>query len=255
MSLAHDHFLRTMASLGAEAHAVANGAPDAADRAPSASEYELMVLQLRSDKVRLKALQSIEKRIALKRELLPTYAAWVEGRLDAAAQGGRGVQDDVLVTVMLWRIDVGDFDGAIALAQYALTHKLAMPEGFSRGVACILAEQLAESALKLLAAGQAAPAALDKVIDLVAGHDMPDEVRAKVHKALGLEAARVSSDDEACAATGVPGAARIYRERALTELRRALELHDGCGVKTDIKRLEKELNKAVETGQEIAGQG
>lgn len=242
MSLAQNHFMRTIASLDTEAQVVAAGAPAEAARAPLAPEYELMCLQLRADKVRLKAIQSIEKKIELKRELLPTYDAWVQGRLDGAAAGGRGVQDDVLITIMLWRIDVGDFDAVLPLAAYAIAHQLAMPEEFKRGVPCVLAEQMAESALKLLQAGQPAPAALQRVFDLVAGHDMPDEVKAKVHKALGLDAARKAGDEAACTASGVPNAARIFKTQALVELKRALALNESCGVKGDIKRLEKELH-------------
>lgn len=254
VSLARQSYLRKMASLASATQARSAGAPASAAEGPQAGQYQLLELKLRTDQVRLKALQSIEKRIELKRELLPEYAGWVQGRLDAAVDADRGVQDDVFMTVMLWRIDVGDFDGALPMAQYALRFKLAMPEPFKRGVACILAEEVAEASIKLLGAGQPAAPILAQVADLVDGHDMPDEVRAKVHKALGLEAARVAGDEAACAASGVPGAARIFKERALIELQRALALHGSCGVKGDIKRLEKELNKPSDDGQEIAGQ-
>lgn len=243
MSLARQHFQRCMASLSAAALAQASGAPAAADVGPGADQYELMVLHLRTDIARLRGLQSIEKRIELKRDLLSTYDGWVQGRLDAAAETGTGVQDDVLVTIMLWRIDVGDFEGALPLADYALRYKLTMPEGYSRGVACLFAEQVAEGALKILAAGEPAPAVLERVVELTEGHDMPDEVRAKLQKALGYESARLAGDVAACEATGVPGAARIFKEQALDQLKRAVALHDSCGAKTEIKRLEKELNK------------
>ena len=242
ISLARQSYLRKTAALAVVVAASAAGAPSPAERAPNASDYELMVLQLRTHQAQLSNLQSIEKRIELKRELLPEYAAWVEGRLEAARQTDAGVQDDVLVTVMLWRIDVGDFDGALPLAEYALRYKLAMPERFSRSVACYLAEDVAEASIKLLAAKEPAPAALSRVAELVQGHDMPDQVKAKIHKALGYEALRISADETACAASGVPGAARIFKRRAVNELTRAYQLHSGCGVKTDLKRLEKELN-------------
>ncbi|PZR37168.1 phage terminase small subunit [Caulobacter segnis] len=241
-SLAAQHRQRVLARLDFAKAATSSTAP----AAPAAPEYDLMLLKLRTDQVKLKALQSIEKRIELKRELLPEYAGWVQGRLDAAVDAARGVQDDVFVTIMMWRIDVGDFDGALPLAQYALRYGLAMPEPFKRGVACYLAEDVAEASIKLLAAGEAAPPALPLVAEMVDGHDMPDEVKAKVHKALGLEALRVSADEAACAASGVPGAARIFKERALLELRRANDLHAASGVKTDIKRLEKDLNKPAD---------
>jgi len=253
MSLAHDHFMRSMAALGAASAAAQSGAPSTPAEAVNAPEYDLMQLRLRTHQVQLKALQSIEKRIELKRQLLPEYEAWVQGRLDAAVDAERGVQDDVFMTIMLWRIDVGDFEGALPLAQYALRFKLQMPEPFKRGVACILAEEVAEAAIKMLGGNEPAPPVLPRVAELVDGYDMPDEVRAKIHKALGLEALRVAGDEAACAASGVPGAARIFKERALSELKRAGELHTASGVKTTVTKLLKDLNKpGDEAGQEIA---
>lgn len=248
------HYLRKMAALQAGVAAVAAGAPLPPTEGPQADDYQLLELHLRTDIAALKELQSIEKRIERKRELLPKYEAWVEGRIEAPDANVRGVQDDVLVTIMLWRIDVGDYAGAVRLAQYAVRHHLAMPQGFSRGLPCVLAEQVAEGAIKDLAAGKPAPDVLDDVFLLVDGHDMPDEVKAKLHKAIGLEAARRAGDEAACAASGVPNAARIFRERALAELKRAVDLHEACGVKTDIKRLEKELNKPAPAGDETASQ-
>ena len=255
VSIARRHYHARLAAVAVGVAAAAAGAPVAPTQGPQADEYMLLELHLRTDIAALKELQSIEKRIERKRELLPKYEAWVEGRIEAPDANVRGVQDDVLVTIMLWRIDVGDYAGAVRLAQYAIRHHLAMPQGVSRGLPCVLAEQVSEGAIKDLAAGKAAPDVLDDVYLLVDGHDMPDEVKAKLHKAIGLEAARRAGDEDACAASGVPNAQRIFRERALTELTRARDLHEACGVKTDIKRLEKELNKPpADAGPETASQ-
>ena len=81
---------------------------------------------------------------------------------------------------------------------------------------------------------------LPEVVQLAAlgvaysSHDMPDEVRAKLCKALGLglrNSANIDSDtpDKDTATT------------ALAFLRRALELHARAGVKKDIERLERLL--------------
>lgn len=215
-----------------------------ADRGPRASAYDLEMLRLRTDMVRLKNLQSVERKIALKGELLPTYAPWIQGVLEGEAINGVGIQDEVLVTIMLWRIDVGDFAGALPLAEYALRWNLVMPERFSRGLAVVLAEEVAVSAIRLLENGEPAPyQELIRVHELTADHDMPDEVAAKVQKALGLEFVRLSADPAIETTTGVPGAARAYRERALHHLNRAYQLHDRCGVKQEITRLQKLLNK------------
>jgi hypothetical protein len=47
---------------------------------------------------------------------------------------------------MLWAIDCRDFPWALRLAAHAIRHHLVMP-GFTRSVACIVAEEIAGIAL------------------------------------------------------------------------------------------------------------
>ena len=81
-----------------------------------ASGYDLMLLQLSEDRRRLKGIQSTVTKAQIKVELLPKYAAWAEGVLSA----GGTQQDDVLMFVMLWRIDAGDYAGALEIGRHAL---------------------------------------------------------------------------------------------------------------------------------------
>ncbi|EIF79593.1 Phage terminase, endonuclease subunit, partial [Burkholderia pseudomallei 354a] len=104
---ARAHFNRVSA-----ARAAAAVSPGATMK--GATAYELMLAKLAADRRALKGIQSIERKVELKRKLLPEYTDYVAGALS----GGRGAQDDVLVTVMVWRIDAGDFDGALAIAAY-----------------------------------------------------------------------------------------------------------------------------------------
>lgn len=90
-----------------------------------ASGYDLMLLQLAEDRRRLKGVQSTVKKAEIKVELLPKYAAWAEGVLAA----GGAQQDDVLMYVMLWRIDAGDYAGALEIGRHALRHGWVMPLG------------------------------------------------------------------------------------------------------------------------------
>lgn len=197
--------------------------------------YELMLAKLAEDRRRLKGVQSIERKAEVKLELLPEYAPWVEGVL----AGGGGRQDDVLMTVMVWRIDIGDVKGALPLAQYAIAHGLVMPDQYKRTTACLIAEEAADMALKNL--GAADLDSLVAVLDLTAEEDMPDEVRAKLHKAIGYVAREIAGDDAA-------GSGRAYLEGALEHLQRAFELHDKSGVKKDIERLETRLKNSAGTG-------
>jgi hypothetical protein len=62
---------------------------------------------------------------------------------------------------------------------------------------------------------------------------MPDQVRAKLHFAIGRHLAKAGTDDAT----------------ALDHLRRAVELHDKVGAKKDIEQLERKLRN----GSGIAG--
>ncbi|SQK83563.1 small terminase subunit [Escherichia coli] len=106
-----------------------------------ASGYDLMLLQLAEDRRRLKGVQSTVKKAEIKVELLPKYAAWAEGVLTA----GGAQQDDVLMYVMLWRIDAGDYAGALEIGRHALRHGWVMPLG-NRNVQTVLAEEMADAA-------------------------------------------------------------------------------------------------------------
>ncbi len=184
---------------------------------PNASQYELMQAQLYEDTRRLKGIESMKKRAEIKLELLDAYAPYVTGVLESDA----GASDDVLMTVMLWRIDAGDYIGALDIGDYALRHSLTMPDKFQRSTACLMAEEFADAALK----GAEVPAeTLCCIEQLTASKDMPDQVVAKLHKALGTV---LMESDPAT---------------ALLHLQSALANNDNCGVKTMIKKLQKQLS-------------
>lgn len=184
-----------------------------------ASGYDLMLLQLAEDRRRLKGIQSTVKKAAIKVELLPKYAAWADGVLAA----GGAQQDDVLMYVMLWRIDAGDYAGALEIGRHALRHGWVMPLG-NRNVQTVLAEEMADAAQSAMLA--AAPFDADlllQALDLTTGQDMPDQSRARLHKAIG---AVLSENNPAS---------------ALNHLTHALQLDSRCGVKKDKERLERRL--------------
>lgn len=232
-SPARAHMQSHVAAARAEAD---NGA--IADRA-MATGYELMLAQLYEHKRRLKEIQSLEKKADLKRQYLPAYADYVAGALDADGGG----QDDVLMTIMVWRIDTGDYAGAIAIARYAVAHGLVMPDQYQRNTATLIAEEIAEAALKAHAAGQP----FDFDIIAAAGFmtdaaDMPDEVRAKLQKAGGY---LLSAPDDA----------DLGALRAAADLwTRAIALHPRVGVKKDLEKLDRRI-KAAEQEQAGTGQG
>jgi hypothetical protein len=134
--------------------------------------------------------------------------------------------------VLVWNIDVGDLPAALEIGRYAIAHNLVMPDQYKRDVPTVLAEEFADQSLKLIAAESPADLeALISVAELTAGSDMPDEVRAKLNKAIGY-AQRMGGDLSA----------------AKDSLTRALELHDKVGVKKDIERLETAIKNLAGSG-------
>ncbi|MBI2306087.1 MAG: terminase [Rhodocyclales bacterium] len=202
-----------------------------------ANQYELMLAKLAEDRRRLKGVQSIEKKAEVKRLLLPEYQPWIEGVL----KGDSGQQDDVFMTALIWTIDIGDIAGALPLARYAIGHKLVLPDQYQRTTACLIAEEAADIALKDVAASAASLESLAEVLDLTAAEDMPDEVRAKLHKAIGYAARERAGGDAA-------GEGLAYLQGAVDHLKRALALHDKVGVKKDIERLEVLIKNSAGTG-------
>ena len=147
----------------------------------NATAYEQMLVKLAADNRTLKQIRSNERKADKKRELLPFYLPWVAGVL----ANGKGAQDDIVMTVMLWRLDADDIAGALEIARYAMTYGLTMPTG-RRPTPYLLAEEVALSAQRLLTAKQ--PVELANLLDTIAlteRADMPDIVRAKLHKITG----------------------------------------------------------------------
>lgn len=206
------------------AQAVATEAADHGAGQPTGSAYELMLAKLAEDKRALKGIQSIAKKIELKRQRLPEYSAWIEGRLMAETLA----QDDVLATTMIWRIDTGDIEGALNIAEPMLANGLKLPEHYQRDLATTVVEEIADRA-NGADGGNVTTTDLLRVAALTDGCDMPDEVRSKLHKALGLSLREQSPP------------------QALEHLQRALQLNERAGVKQEITKLEKQLAASSKT--------
>lgn len=197
-----------------------------ADTPRNASGYELMLVKLAEDRRRLKDLQSVEAKAELKRQILPDYAGWIEGVLEH----GRGAQDDVITTVMLWSVDAGLYQQALDIGAYVLRYQLSMPDQFERSAQALLVEEIADAAKRARDAGQPFDAdLLHCAMELTNGLDMHDQIRAKAHKELGL-----LLDDPA--------------ER-LRQLQRAQELNANAGVKKDIQAAERAIKNAAASQQ------
>lgn len=217
----------------------------------NASEYELHMMKLQDHRLRLKQIQSGEAKGKFKAEILGDYTPYLQGVLQADAGG----DDEVVATLMLWHIDAGDFAGALPLADYALRHRLAMPDRFARTTGCLIAEEVADAALRAQIAGADFDAAvLDATTELTAQQDMPDQVRAKLYLAAGRSVIRADDVDD-----NPPPFDQLVK--CVANLNRALELDTACGGKKDLERAARLLKKhappegTAEAPQSIAADG
>jgi hypothetical protein len=170
---------RHFQSVMAERHGKTDEQSDTARTA-----HEQIMHRLRMDQSALKRVQSDQAKAAMKRQLLPHYEGWIEGTLD----GDSGRQDEVIVTLMVWAIDAGDYALAARIGRYVVTHGLLMPDRFNRTAATVLVDEICDPILVQVKADDTTDvtpylAVLDEVADFTAGSDMPDVVRAKLCKA------------------------------------------------------------------------
>ena len=230
---AQRHFQRVMA----ERHGKAEDLSDTARTA-----HEQILHRMRMDMAALKKIQGEQAKAALKRQMLPNYEGWIEGTLE----GNSGRQDEVITRLMIWAIDVRDYPLAARIGRYVIAHNLAMPDRFNRTAATALVDEICDPILVQVKADDSTDvspylAVLDEVAEFTAASDMPDMVRAKLHKARAF-----------ALRNGTPA----EQETALGLLRTALIMDPGAGVKKLIDKLASQLKKtavATITGGESAG--
>ncbi|KQR50161.1 phage terminase small subunit [Acidovorax sp. Leaf160] len=206
--------------------------------------YELQLAQLHQHRLRLKDLQSVEKKIEAKRVLLPEYDAYVDGVLQARP----GTQDEVIATVLVWHIDAGNYARALEIADYALASGITPPDRFHRDLHTIVQDEVAEAVIEGKVKGREALQIVAKAMALTEAADTPDQAKSKLYKAAGWAVlGKTGSHDVDMAGRGV----KACRE-ALPLLQRAMQLDSRAGVKKDIERLERRLKpSAAEKAQAL----
>lgn len=196
------------------------------DEIENFDEYEKMLYLLARHQKDLKEIRSKELKAEYKRNILPHYLPWIEGTLKA----GSGKQDNVLMTWLVWAIDCAEYHLALQIAEYAVHQQLVLPEKFSRTLGSLLAEEFADAAKIAKASNKPFELAyLLKVAEIVKEEDMPDQSRARLMREIGL--LQMESQPE----------------QALASLERALELDLNVGVKGQVEKLRKQLEKQADT--------
>ena len=202
--------------------------------APNSGPYELMMHALVNDRRTLKGLQSIERKIELKREMLDKYGDYVHGVLTA----DKGGQDEVVVTVMVWLLDTLQFRPALDLAAYVLRHDIKLPAQYTRDVPTLLLDEITGAVLSERI--ELSAELLDELLTLhglTVDYDTPDQARAKLHRAMGETLTHLAGDL-------LEEDTRRMAAAALQHLNRAKQLDTGVGVIKRIEQLERKIKKA-----------
>lgn len=232
MNLARKHYQQHQAKSAAESAAEFG-------TMQNTNAYEQQLMQLNSDKNRLKNIQSKQNKVELKRQLLPNYKPYLHGILEVKP----GVQDAVVTEMLVWSIDVGEYDFALDLAEYVLEHGLKLPDRFERSEACFITEDIADEFLKVLKTDVSIDiTVLERLESLITDEsldkskrDMPDEVKAKLYLALGKAEMRLI--------TGEQLVDLVHATRARDFLEQACKLDDKCGGRTDLNKMTKLVTK------------
>ena len=232
MNLARKHYQQHQAKSAAESAAEFG-------TMQNTNAYEQQLMQLNSDKNRLKNIQSKQNKVELKRQLLPNYKPYLQGILEVKP----GVQDAVVTEMLVWSIDVGEYDFALDLAEYVLEHGLKLPDRFERSEACFITEDIADEFLKVLKTDVSIDiTVLERLESLIrdesldkSKRDMPDEVKAKLYLALGKAEMRLI--------TGEQLVDLVHATRARDFLEQACKLDDKCGGRTDLNKMTKFVTK------------
>lgn len=239
-SPARAHRQRVLAAQAAKGAAARPGALPSPMGGPAASEYQLMLAALGNDLRQLHNTQSLERKIDLKRSMIDRYRDWLAGALTAQ----QPAQDEIVTTMLVWAIDIAEWPLVLDLARYVLAHGLDLPERYRRTPATLIAEQVAEAAI--LAVDAVPLETLLQVEDMTDLSDMPDEVRAKLKKAIGLSFKAKADSFDPEADSGVAGGKPALIAAAIANLTRALSLDGKCGVKKILASLNAEAKKLDE---------
>jgi hypothetical protein len=226
---------RKLHQAGVSAATVAT-ANEAAKTESTRSVDGVMSLRLIEDLRRLHDTRSIKTKIEIKRELLPSYAPYIEGLLEAAAEG-KTPSGDILPTIMIWRMDTGDYAGALPLAKLVLQEALALPSRYDRDAPTLIIEEIANGAIEMQKKGERFDLELlEEIEELTSGYDVHDQVTAKLQRAIGDELLAKAEQ----IAPGADEQVAAYKA-ALAKLKAARDLDERVGVADKIKRAEKTL--------------
>jgi hypothetical protein len=128
MNMFRDHFERVSAQRAgalpvAPAYAPSHATGHAPEPTGEVSAYRLLLVALGEDLRALSNIQSVERKIEAKRQMIERYRPWITGALAAKS----GTQDEIVATMLVWSIDIAEWPLALDLAEHVLTKRMRCP--------------------------------------------------------------------------------------------------------------------------------
>ncbi|KAF0092733.1 MAG: phage P2 small terminase subunit gpM-like protein [Hyphomonadaceae bacterium] len=187
----------------------------------AATEYGLLMAELQQDLHEISALASQELKSVEKAVRAPKYDVHIDAAIAAMDENDRALQ----------------------MGEYVIKFGLQMPPKFERTPQAFITESLADLAINAQVTKIEFPLPpLQKCEQVMEGLDMPDQTRAKLHKALGYGFQNLADKIEKKEVeTEVAGGLIAAKQEALRHFQRAFELDKFIGIKKEIERLQRQV--------------
>jgi len=236
----HQQHVRGLISGACARNAAALTPPEPDAASAEGQEYALLRVLLHDNLRSLADIQSIEARNPRKADYAKAFADWIEGVLAAGNTQDSAAQDEILVTNMIWAFDYRDIDYGLRLAAHAIRFHLALPGRFKSTLPCFVAETVADIALDSPAA--VTHAQLLALVGMLGEADMPDQVKAKLAKAVGRSYAAAAEAFDPSSENAAAGGKAALTSAALEWLTRARSLDaKKAGVAKEIEALTRAM--------------
>lgn len=185
------------------------------------------ILAFEADLNRMSHIRSRQRRNQFKRDLIPTYQPWINEQMQSESVSAK--RQRMFVWLLLWRVDAGDWMGALDMLPFAFAHGMQAPQDFSRTLAEAVTEQIIDGVVNQKQEAEQV-GLLNDLQRMIAGKDITDEISAKLHKCLGV--AYLVSEPQ----------------KALGLFEQAIKLNPRAGV----RRLIDKLNKPAKVSKKQA---
>lgn len=204
-----------------------------------ATEYQKLLARLGEIMITLKGMPSTEARIEFKREVIPEFDGHINGAINAMNETNSALEDEIFMQILIWNIDIADYDKAFEMAELALKFGIPMPSRYKSSLPIFLIDNICDLAHVKTKTEEYFPLeVLQKLENLIKDIPIADGATAKLCKAIGYSFLYIfNNPDENSVSGGTKSAAQNAKDYFI----RALQLDKNVGVVKEIERLKNKI--------------